>query len=97
MKKLLLNSKRWKIWYNILFYNEKKTNSINLAFYIQIRKGVFTSSVEFENSEKDETNKVIRDYFIIIAIIIVIVGLIVLIIYLIYKNFKSKYPSHQTN
>ncbi len=78
------------------FTIKKKTNSIYLAFYIQTRRGVFTSSVEFENTEKDEANKVIRDYLIIIAIIIVVVGLIVLIIYLIYRKCKSKDPSHQT-
>ena len=77
------------------FTIEKKSNSIYLAFYIQIRKGAFTSSVEFENTEKDEADKVIRDYLIIIAIIIVVVGLIVLIIYLIYRKCKSKNPSRQ--
>ena len=78
------------------FTIEKKSDSIYLAFYIQIRKGAFTSSVEFENTEKDEADKVIKDYLIGCAVLVVVVGIIVLIIYLIYRKCKSKKQNQQT-
>jgi hypothetical protein len=78
------------------FTIEKKSDSIYLAFYIQIRKGAFTSSVEFENTEKDEADKVIKDYLIGCAIFVVVVGIIVLIIYLICRKCKSKKQNQQT-
>ena len=78
------------------FTIEKKSDSIYLSFYIQIRKGAFTSSVEFENTEKDEADKVIKDYLIGCAVLVVVVGIIVLIIYLIYRKCKSKKQNQQT-
>ena len=78
------------------FTIEKKSDSIYLAFYIQIRKGAFTSSVEFENTEKDEADKVIKDYLIGCAVLVVVVGIIVLIIYLICRKCKSKKQNQQT-
>ena len=78
------------------FTIEKKSDSIYLSFYIQIRKGAFTSSVEFENTEKDEADKVIKDYLIGCAIFVVVVGIIVLIIYLICRKCKSKKQNQQT-
>ena len=77
------------------FTIEKKSDSIYLAFYIQIRKGAFTSSVEFENTEKDEADKVIKDYLIGCAVLVVVVGIIVLIIYLICRKCKSKKQNQQ--
>ena len=78
------------------FTIEKKSDSIYLSFYIQIRKGAFTSSVEFENTEKDEADKVIKDYLIGCAVLVVVVGIIVLIIYLICRKCKSKKQNQQT-
>ena len=42
---------------------KKKSNNNFLAFYIE-SKGAFTSRIIFENTEKDESKKVIKDIII---------------------------------
>lgn len=71
------------------FSMKKKSNNNFLAFYIE-SKGAFTSRIIFENTEKDESKKVIKDIIIAIICIVIGIGVITLIVILICKCCKPK-------
>ena len=71
------------------FTIEKEIETTYLAFYIQ-SNGAFSSRVIFENTEKDESKKVIKDGIIALIVIVIGIGLITLVVWLICKCCKPK-------